>query len=39
MRVCTDEIAEKRVRKGLIDADSLDDAAAMIRAQVYAEED
>ena len=29
-RVCADEIAGKRFRKGLIDADSVEDAAAMI---------
>ena len=30
-RVCADEIAGKRFRKGLIDADSVEDAAAMIQ--------
>jgi hypothetical protein len=32
-RVCADEMAGTRFRKGLIDADSLDDAAAMIQAR------
>ena len=32
-----DEIAGKRCRKGLIDADSVEDAAAMIQAQIYRE--
>jgi len=36
-RVCADEIAGKRFRKGLIDADSVEDAAAMIQAQIYRE--
>ena len=35
--VCADEIAGKRFRKGLIDADSVEDAAAMIQAQIYRE--
>ena len=33
-RVCADEIAGKQFRKGLIDADSVEDAAAMIQAQI-----
>ena len=36
-RVCADEIAGKQFRKGLIDADSVEDAAAMIQAQIYRE--
>ena len=36
-RVCADKIAGKRFRKGLIDADSVEDAAAMIQAQIYRE--
>ena len=36
-RVCADEIAGKRFRKGLIDADSVEDAAAVIQAQIYRE--
>ena len=36
-RVCADEIAGKRFRKGLIDADSIEDAAAVIQAQIYRE--
>ena len=36
-RVCADEIAGKRFREGLIDADSVEDAAAMIQAQIYRE--
>ena len=34
-RVCADKIAGKGFRKGLIDADSVEDAAAMIQAQIY----
>ena len=34
---CADEIAGKQFRKGLIDADSVEDAAAMIQAQIYRE--